>query len=350
MSNIDFFISYKSEDEDLAKKCLSYIEEKGLSCFFAPRDIKVSTRYPEVLLNSIENSDSVLFIYTEHSNKSPHVAAELNAAFSRNIPIFPLKFGNIAEMDPNIKYFLSFSQIRNADDNLKAILDEVISVKKDQHEALKSAPKQEIKVSGKEVLSVRELLDKKFDAKTLAMREMEIDYLVMDKYEKNEETVGSIEEWANCIEHIEQDTSACLIRDDFVIGYCDLYPVNDQAYDEIQTGKQSIRSDMNEITGFGGTFKAVCDLMIVPKEDDVDSNFKLIDWLFKHMADLKKQKVIISEIEFTAYSELGEKMFKIIGFEHNGLLDPSGAKIYTITREKLLNSQAVKNRYERLDL
>ena len=35
---------------------------------------------------------------------------------------------------------------------------------------------------------------------------------------------------------------------------------------------------------------------------------------------------------------------------YNGLLDPSGAKIYTITREKLLNSQAVKNRYERLDL
>ena len=74
------------------------------------------------------------------------------------------------------------------------------------------------------------------DYTALTMKEMEIDYLCIpsDKYEMNDEIEGTFDDWKQSGKEYENDTSILLVKNDEVIGYCDMYPVMEEAYEDLE--------------------------------------------------------------------------------------------------------------------
>lgn len=48
------FISYSGKDGELAKKICTLLEEDGLECWIAPRDVRPFHEYDEEIIDAIE--------------------------------------------------------------------------------------------------------------------------------------------------------------------------------------------------------------------------------------------------------------------------------------------------------
>lgn len=87
----DLFISYASENKDIADYIVDKIEKRGYKCFIAPRDIRTGSEYAVEIIRGISNSTAVLLVFSSKSDKSHYVLREINSAVSRNRPIIPLR-------------------------------------------------------------------------------------------------------------------------------------------------------------------------------------------------------------------------------------------------------------------
>lgn len=67
------------------------LEERGVSCWVAPRDVPAGGSYAEALLNAIESASCFVLIYSEHSNVSSHVLREVERALRFGLNIVPIR-------------------------------------------------------------------------------------------------------------------------------------------------------------------------------------------------------------------------------------------------------------------
>ena len=87
----NLFLSYASENKDIADYIVDRIEKRGYKCFIAPRDIRTGAEYAAEIIRGISNSTAVLLVFSSKSDKSHYVLREINSAVSRNRPIIPLR-------------------------------------------------------------------------------------------------------------------------------------------------------------------------------------------------------------------------------------------------------------------
>ena len=113
----DVFVSYKSEEKDIAMSVVTQLEKRGVKCWIAPRDIPVSVSYAKIAPRMAGSTDALILILTKASQDSPHVTAEVNRAFGGKHAIFPYQFGDF-ELSEEMAYFLSFSQITKQENEL----------------------------------------------------------------------------------------------------------------------------------------------------------------------------------------------------------------------------------------
>ena len=85
----DLFISYATNNKDIADYIVERIEKRGYRCFIAPRDIHTGAEYAVEIIRGISNSTAVLLVFSSESNKSHYVLREINSAVSRNKTIIP---------------------------------------------------------------------------------------------------------------------------------------------------------------------------------------------------------------------------------------------------------------------
>ena len=63
----DIFISYSTNDTDIAEKARDYLEENGLDCWMAPRDIKTSDNYAQEIMDALNEAKIVTLIFSKSS-------------------------------------------------------------------------------------------------------------------------------------------------------------------------------------------------------------------------------------------------------------------------------------------
>jgi len=103
----DVFISFSSDNTDIANKVVDVLEESGeIKCWIANRDIVPSANYAEQLVEAIESCKLLLLILSEKSNRSPQVAREIERAGSKGIPILPLRIEDVV-LSKSMEYFIS---------------------------------------------------------------------------------------------------------------------------------------------------------------------------------------------------------------------------------------------------
>ena len=85
------FISYSSRDSGLAESLKSSVEGDGISCFYAPTDIRAREIWRERLEQEIGRANLVLLLYTEAAGDSDEVYREIELAHNLGKDIWLLK-------------------------------------------------------------------------------------------------------------------------------------------------------------------------------------------------------------------------------------------------------------------
>lgn len=102
----DVFISHSSKDKIAANQVCSKLEESGIQCWIAPRNIRSGEMFPEAIANAIKNCKILILVYSENANSSRDVANELILAVHSNLTIIPLSIDN-TEPSGVMQYYLS---------------------------------------------------------------------------------------------------------------------------------------------------------------------------------------------------------------------------------------------------
>ena len=351
LNNEYIFISYSFKDKAIATGICNELESHGNHCFIAPRDVTPGRGYAGEIIKAIERCNTMVLIMTQSAVDSHQVLRELNAAVSRNKTIIPLKFEDV-ELNDDYKYYLGVSQW--IDMRGKGYKDEISGIKSIIETNTKNVSDQ-VEIESKKgtyVKSLEDLLAEGVSVDYIAMRELEIDYLCIpaEKFKMNEEMEGTLDDWRHAIECTEYETSACLLKDGVIIGYCDIYPLKQDSYQSLVNGEMIIRDDMIDVYGFGGVFPAYIAMIGIPPEYEGHANYYLMfDWLFDHIAYWKKKNVILSSIAISVYSDMLESFVQKLGFKQVSL-NPVGGKVYEVQFDDLQNSSAVQSRYSYLGL
>lgn len=103
------FISYSSKNHKFANELCAYLEQAGIACWMAPRDIPSASNYAGEITRAIKAAVEVLLIYSKDSAKSVHVKNEINLAINNAKLILPYCIDD-TPYDDDLEYYLSSRQ------------------------------------------------------------------------------------------------------------------------------------------------------------------------------------------------------------------------------------------------
>lgn len=90
----DVFISYSSQDKVAAQAICHTLEQNGIRCWIAPRDIPAGTEYGDLIDEAIKEATVVVIIFSENAAASSWVKGEMNIAFEEQKVIIPFRLDN----------------------------------------------------------------------------------------------------------------------------------------------------------------------------------------------------------------------------------------------------------------
>jgi hypothetical protein len=90
MSN-HVFLSHSHQDAAAAELIVKALEDRGVTCWIAPRDVPAGGSYAEAILTAIENASCFVLIYSEQANVSSHVVREVERALNFGLNIVPVR-------------------------------------------------------------------------------------------------------------------------------------------------------------------------------------------------------------------------------------------------------------------
>ena len=107
----DVFISHAVEDKQVADEVCRALEDEGLRCWVAPRDIPPGRDYEEAIVEGIAASRVLLLILSKHSNNSPHVRREVQHAFTEgsSTRVIPFRIESVP-YNKSLSYYLGSAQ------------------------------------------------------------------------------------------------------------------------------------------------------------------------------------------------------------------------------------------------
>ena len=122
------FISYASADATAAAGVCQALEQGGIRCWMAPRDVLPGTFYADAIVGAINASRVLVLVLSQNSVASPHVVREVERASSKQRPIVTFRIDSAA-LPPGLEYFLSASHwldaSQGAEQGYPALVDAV---------------------------------------------------------------------------------------------------------------------------------------------------------------------------------------------------------------------------------
>ncbi len=103
----DVFISYASEDKTTADAVCAKLEERGIRCWIAPRDVLPGMDWGEAIVTAIDESRLMVLVFSANSNGSEHVKSEVEMIVSQGKPVLPFR---VEEVEPSGSLALHLSR------------------------------------------------------------------------------------------------------------------------------------------------------------------------------------------------------------------------------------------------
>lgn len=100
------FISHSSKDRVTAERVCSALEEGGIPCWIAPRDVTPGANYGRELVKAIEGARILVLLLSSNSNRSVQVAREVERAGSKDVAIVPFRIEDV-KPSKELEFFVS---------------------------------------------------------------------------------------------------------------------------------------------------------------------------------------------------------------------------------------------------
>jgi adenylate cyclase len=104
----DVFLSYASQDGAIAEAVCETLEQAGVTCWIAPRDVTPGRFYADEIVRAIDAAKAIVLILSQNAAASPHVLREIERATSKNHPVVSLRI-DTASLPAGLEYFLNTS-------------------------------------------------------------------------------------------------------------------------------------------------------------------------------------------------------------------------------------------------
>ena len=93
------FISYSTKDQLQAEAVRNVIEQNGISCWMAPRDIPGGSNYTKEIPHAIRDCQAFVLMLSQNAQTSPWVLKELDRAVNEGKTILPFQLEDITLND-----------------------------------------------------------------------------------------------------------------------------------------------------------------------------------------------------------------------------------------------------------
>jgi oligopeptide transport system substrate-binding protein len=87
----DVFVSYSSKEKAVADAVVSALENEGIRCWYAPRDIAPGADWADSITQAIHECRIMILVFSKHANRSQRVIDEINYAISQEKIILPFR-------------------------------------------------------------------------------------------------------------------------------------------------------------------------------------------------------------------------------------------------------------------
>src|SRR3954452_18171850 len=102
----DVFISHSAQDKTIADAACAALENAGIRCWIAPRDVQPGRSFAREITRAIQQSKAMVLIFSAHSNNSQQVLREVQLAVAEHLHIVQLRIEDVRPND-DLTYFLS---------------------------------------------------------------------------------------------------------------------------------------------------------------------------------------------------------------------------------------------------
>src|ERR1700733_5727531 len=89
------FISYSSKDKAIADAACHTLEQHGIRCWIAPRDVIPGSDWGQSIIDALSDARIVVLIFSRNSNESNEVRNEVLAALESGCVIVPFRIHDI---------------------------------------------------------------------------------------------------------------------------------------------------------------------------------------------------------------------------------------------------------------
>ncbi len=101
----DVFVSYSKRDKATANAVVAGLEQGGIRCWIAPRDIMAGSTWGSAIVQAISEASAVVLLLSSESNESRQVLREVERAIAADTVIIPFRIEDI-EATGAMAYFL----------------------------------------------------------------------------------------------------------------------------------------------------------------------------------------------------------------------------------------------------
>jgi hypothetical protein len=91
----DVFISYATPDKPTADAVCARLEQSGIRCWIAPRDLIASQSWKPSIVSAIHASRALVLIFSTHANESTEVPKEVTQAVKKGVSIVVLRIEDV---------------------------------------------------------------------------------------------------------------------------------------------------------------------------------------------------------------------------------------------------------------
>jgi hypothetical protein len=102
----DAFISYSSLDRTVSDATVAVLEQRGIRCWIAPRNVTPGLDWSEEIIEAIEHASVMVLILSANANDSPQIKREVERAVHRGIPIIPFRIEDVP-LSKALEFFIS---------------------------------------------------------------------------------------------------------------------------------------------------------------------------------------------------------------------------------------------------
>lgn len=102
----DVFVSYSTDDKPVADAIVSRLEQAGVRCWVAPRDVIPGMVWGEAIVRAIESSRLMIVVISGKTNRSHQVVREVERAVANDLIVVPFRIESV-EPTGAMAYFLA---------------------------------------------------------------------------------------------------------------------------------------------------------------------------------------------------------------------------------------------------